>query len=328
MNIAFFDKYVRTQIDLVDYRLNTGKKVQFWVKRDDLIDSTISGNKWRKLKFNIKFAADNKKSGIATFGGAFSNHIAATSSAGARAGIKTVGFIRTHEIDKNNPTLNLAAKNGMELIAVSREQYRARHTPEFLTSLKSQYPNYHFVPEGGTNGLSDLGVNELATECLTDVNYDVIAVPLGSGGTLKGLAKAQDNRALNSNAPNSKKLIGIACVNDQRVFEEVQPYLNKSSCIHRGALFGGYAKFNTELIDFCLDFHAQTGIAIEPIYSGKMFYALCHQRDELGLTDSDNVLAIHTGGLQGICGLIYAKKLCAEAWAPVLNSMPLETIDA
>ena len=316
MNIAFFDKYVRTQIDLVDYRLNTGKKVQFWVKRDDLIDSTISGNKWRKLKFNIKFAADNKKSGIATFGGAFSNHIAATSSAGARAGIKTVGFIRTHEIDKNNPTLNLAAKNGMELIAVSREQYRARHTPEFLTSLKSQYPNYHFVPEGGTNELSNLGVNELATECLADINYDVIAVPLGSGGTLKGLAKTLPN----------KKLIGMACVNDERVFDEVQPYLNKASCIYSGALFGGYAKFNNELIDFCLDFHAQTGIAIEPIYSGKMFYALCHQRDELGLTNSDNVLAIHTGGLQGIHGLIYAKKLCAKAWAPVLDSISLETI--
>lgn len=311
MNIAFFDNYTRSKIDLIEYQVKHGPKVKLMVKRDDLIDPLISGNKWRKLKFNIEFAIRNHKEGIATFGGAYSNHIAATASAGNRAGLKTIGFIRTHQIDLMNPTLAKAQDNGMKLVPLSRLEYKNRQDPQFINQLQHQYPDYFFVPEGGSNDLSEPGIKELAEECLVQEGYHYIATPIGSGGTINGLISAMPNMPL----------IGVVAVNDTPILDSISSRFNKTSIIHTDALFGGYAKFNDDLIDFCLDFFKQTSIPIEPIYSGKMFYALCHQRDLLGLTDNDIVLAIHTGGLQGLEGFIQRKLINSQQWEPILASL-------
>ena len=311
MNVAFFNNYTRSKIDLIEYQVRHGPKVRLMVKRDDLIDPLISGNKWRKLKFNIEFALRNKEEGIATFGGAYSNHIAATASAGKRAGLKTIGFIRTHKIDPMNPTLAKAKGNGMKLVPLSRLEYKDRQNPEFIIQLQQQYPNYFFVPEGGSNDLSEPGIKELANECLLQEGYRYIATPIGSGGTINGLISAMPDMPL----------IGVAAVNDTPILDRISSRVNKRSIIHSGALFGGYAKFNDDLIDFCLDFFKQTGIPIEPIYSGKMFYALCNQRHLLGLADDDVVLAIHTGGLQGLEGFIQRNLLDSKQWEPLLVSL-------
>ena len=141
--------------------------MNFQVKRDDLIDPQISGNKWRKLKYNFKQLADSSYLGIASFGGAFSNHIAALAAAGNRANISTLGFIRTHELDLTNPTLQLAHSKGMKLVALSREEYRQRRDPEFIANLQKLYPNYLFVPEGGSNRSASDGVKRVGRRNFT-----------------------------------------------------------------------------------------------------------------------------------------------------------------
>ena len=144
----FFDISQITPLKNCEFLNRRGEKLSFQIKRDDLIDPCISGNKWRKLKYNfhaLKISPFNK---IASFGGAFSNHIAALAAAGERAQVQTLGFIRSHEIDLNNPTLRLAHDKGMELVALNREQYRRRHDPEFIAELQAMYPDHLFVPEG------------------------------------------------------------------------------------------------------------------------------------------------------------------------------------
>ncbi len=311
MNIEFFIKNTTSKIELVEYQVNLSLKVKFWVKRDDLLDSSISGNKWRKLKHNFIHAAQQEYSGVASFGGAFSNHIAALAQAGAKASIPTIGFIRTHEIDNNNPTLSLAKKLGMTLIAISRNDYKNRHCPKFVATLQEKYPNFYFVPEGGSNDLSSIGLDELATECNEQIDFDTIVCPLGSGGTIKGLSAALPN----------KKCLGIAVVNDKPLINELitNPEI-KNVSVYTGSMFGGYGKTSKELIHFCLDFYNQTGIAIEPTYSGKMFYALCHQQKELGIADYEKILAIHTGGLQGLQGLLYRDIIQYNEWSTILDS--------
>ncbi len=96
------------------------KNIQLHVLREDFIHPTISGNKWRKLFYNLQEANHQGKNQLLTFGGAFSNHIAATAAAGKQFGFKTIGIIRGEEHLPLNPTLKLAVDNGMQLKYISR----------------------------------------------------------------------------------------------------------------------------------------------------------------------------------------------------------------
>ena len=309
MNTDFFNQTAHTPVETVTYTTPDRRQVTLNIKRDDLIDFSISGNKWRKLKHNFFEAQRLGRSTIASFGGAFSNHIAALSAAGFRAGVKTIGFIRTHEIDLANPTLKLAKANGMELVALSRMEYRRRHDPEFLAELQEAYPNCFWVPEGGSNEFAAKGVEELANEIMKDFSVSSsfssssasvsedsvlrIVCPVGSGGTISGLAKALPLTGI----------LGIAVVNDTTLMDNIQARFANTKIVTE-SIHGGYGKVSESLLNFCDDFASQTGIAIEPIYSGKMFYCLCIQNvltnEELAQT-----IVIHTGGLQGLEGLRY-----------------------
>ena len=297
MHTKTFSFIKNTPLTPVCYKLNSGENIRFQMKRDDLIDPQISGNKWRKLKFNFLQLDTDKYDGIASFGGAFSNHIAALSAAGKQANIKTIGFIRTHEIDTNNPTLSLAMQNGMQLIALSREEYRKRHEPEFIKQLQLAYPNYYFVPEGGSNHLAAEGLAELVDELKQQsitADKHIIACAIGSGGTISGMLDAFENM----------KFIGVAAVKDIPLLTELEKKYGPRLTIVSDNLFGGYGKTTDELNEFCLDFHQQTQIPIEPIYTGKLMHTLVHRFDEL-VNDGQSLVAIHTGGLQGIKGLTY-----------------------
>lgn len=318
MNNAFFNKTDATEIIAVEFKTKSNQPISLLVKRDDKIDPLVSGNKWRKLKYNLAYAIGNGYKGVASFGGAFSNHIFALSVAGSQLGIKTLGFIRTHKLDANNPTLQFAKEKGMNLIALSRDDYQQRNNPAFIKTLQVSYPDYFFVPEGGSNNLAESGLQELATEINSQANnqkleFSHIACAVGSGGTICGLAKHLPNR----------NFLGITVVKDELLFETI---LNRSSSstkqirLHHDAWFGGYGKFDQELVEFCLDFYQQTDIPIEPVYTGKLFYALCYQRQQLGLSSNDVVLAIHTGGLQGIAGQLYLNKFEDPKWRKILES--------
>ena len=177
-------------IEKVKTRLINDMGVSLYVKREDLIHPTISGNKWRKLKYNLAFARDSGCKTIITFGGAFSNHIYATAAACNEFGFKSVGIIRG-EYDPNNPTLNFARSQGMEILFIDRNSYREKENSPNIKSLLDDYENYLLIPEGGSNDLAKNGLKELADE-INLTNHTNILVSGGTGCTAAGILEHLD----------------------------------------------------------------------------------------------------------------------------------------
>lgn len=271
-------------------------KVEMAIKRDDLIHPHISGNKYRKLKYNLIEAKNKNLNTLLTFGGAFSNHVAATAAAGNELGFKTIGIIRGDELyDKvnENPTLAFAKANNMQLHFVSREQYKLKKSIDFIEELKEKIGDFYLLPEGGTNNLAVKGCEEiLVTE---DNEFDIICAPVGTGGTLAGI--------INSSQPH-QKVIGFSALKGNFLKAEVEKWTKKNNwMITDEYCFGGYAKINQVLIEFINKFNFVTGIPLDPIYTGKMMYGILRMIEEGKISKNSRILAIHTGGLQGITGM-------------------------
>jgi 1-aminocyclopropane-1-carboxylate deaminase len=306
--------------------------LDFWqltlfVKRDDLLHPAISGNKWRKLKYNLLEARRQKIDHIVSFGGAYSNHIHALAAAGFYFGFKTTAIIRGESWYANNPTLKQALAWGMELQFVTRQEYKQRAEPAYLQSLQSAYPHAFIVPEGGSNQFALRGVMEALQESRQQANdpVDHIITATGSGGTLAGLVAgiAQSQRQpkvtgitvlKNTHYLNQKikpKVTGIAVLkNAHYLNQEIasllqQARINKNNnwCLQTEFHHGGYAKVPVELNNFCEQFSLQTGIPVEPIYTGKMFYGLFKLIEQGYFNRGEHIVALHTGGLQGLDGL-------------------------
>jgi 1-aminocyclopropane-1-carboxylate deaminase/D-cysteine desulfhydrase-like pyridoxal-dependent ACC family enzyme len=175
--------------------LALSSSVQLTIKRLDLIHPQISGNKFFKLKYNLLAAQQQGLSQVLTFGGAFSNHIAATAYAAQRFGFQSIGIIRGEELATQdlNPTLQTAQDFGMQLHFVSRAEYRLRHDVEYLQQLQQQYSQAFIIPEGGTNALALQGTQEILSED-DRKNYDVICCAVGTGGTIAGLIESSSNQ--------------------------------------------------------------------------------------------------------------------------------------
>lgn len=260
--------------------------------RLDQLHPEISGNKWFKLKHNIQAALADRCPGILTFGGAYSNHIAATAVACKEAGITGIGIIRGEEHHASgNHTLQTATANGMELIFVSREDYRNGTALNTYTSL---FPDYHLVPEGGHNPLGAKGCEEILS-ILPTTHYTHILCAVGTGTTLAGL--------INS-ASLQQQVIGIPVLKGSQYLESEVNDLLKPGPRPAWTLLhdfheGGYARKTPALIDFINSFYIQTGIPTDIIYTGKLVKAF-HQLALQGyFPDNSQVLLIHTGGLQG-----------------------------
>ncbi|HEY9256607.1 1-aminocyclopropane-1-carboxylate deaminase/D-cysteine desulfhydrase [Chitinophaga sp.] len=268
------------------------KSIQAAMLRLDKMDDLISGNKWFKLKENIKAAIDQGSNGLLTYGGAYSNHIAATALACKEAGLACVGIIRGEEhCSQLNHTLQMADDNGMGLIFVSREDYRNGRAKELWETF---YLDYHVVPEGGHNDLGAKGCEEILSIFPTS-DFTHILCAVGTGTTLAGL--------INSALPH-QQVIGIPVLKGAQYLEkEVGDLLHPANTTHWELLHdyhgGGYAKKSPALIDFINSFYAATGIPTDIIYTGKLvmaFHELVHQGY---FPDNSKVLLIHTGGLQG-----------------------------
>ena len=263
------------------------------IKREDLVHPQVSGNKFRKLKYNISEAITNNYASLLTFGGAYSNHIAATAVAGKMAGIKTIGVIRGEELAGNhqtNPTLMNAIKNGMQLYFVSREHYSLKHTEAFLQQLKEKFGDFFLVPEGGTNTLAVKGCSEILTQKDKDFNY--IAASVGTGGTLAGLVMG---------AHKNQSVVGYSALKGIFQKKEIQKYTSKTNyTITDTHCFGGYAKIDSSLIRFMNNFKDETGILLDPVYTGKLLYGIVEDIKNGRFAENSRILAIHTGGLQGI----------------------------
>jgi len=295
------DLIVPSPIQEVDFPLLKNKNIRLWIKRDDLIHPWVSGNKYRKLKYNLKSAIENKCKAIVTFGGAFSNHLHATAGADALLGLKSVGIVRG-EIDLNNPTIKFCIERGMNLIPVSRAVYRLKENSQEIMELIQKYPDCYMVPEGGTNQLALRGASEIVDEIKIQWSEmpEIISLACGTGGTTAGI--------LSANLLNSK-VIAFSALKSSHLESEIKQLSDFKNAdklsVQTDFHFGGYAKWNTELIDFIYDFEKQTDIPLDHVYNGKAMFGLF----KLILADyfepGSTICYIHTGGLQGKDGLKY-----------------------
>ncbi|RRS09948.1 1-aminocyclopropane-1-carboxylate deaminase/D-cysteine desulfhydrase [Pseudoalteromonas sp. J010] len=270
------------------------------VKRDDLIHPVIQGNKWRKLKYNLLHLQKSGLEELVTFGGAFSNHLYATSMACKLFGIAGHLIVRGPELDYHNPTLKMASACGLTLHPVSRIEYRQRSSPDYLLRLQAKFENAFIIPEGGSNHFALQGIQELATS-LPQSDYIMTAV--GSGGTLAGLIAAS----------KSSQVLGVTVLKGAQYLEQEIKALLPNDCFNTWGLLhdfhhGGYAKTTPELLSFCAHMKEKYALPLEPIYTGKLFFAIFSLAQQ-GYFDSGSVItAIHTGGLQGLDGMRYMQQ--------------------
>jgi 1-aminocyclopropane-1-carboxylate deaminase len=279
-------------------------QVEVWLKRDDLIHPQVSGNKWRKLKFYWQDFKKSNKSTLATFGGAYSNHLAATAAAGAHYKVPTMGWVRGQELT-SNPTLDFCRAQGMQLHFISRQAYRQKDHPAFLKDLQNKYPHVYFIPEGGKGPLGIKGCQAITQE-LTQ-KFDWICASAGTGTTMAGMLLSQ----------YPARYLAFAALKDQgfletNILESVSKLApqrgSKKSWQQKFSVqtnyhFGGYGKVNADLITFMNRFFAETGIKLDPIYTGKMFFGIVDLLNEGYFKPGSKILALHSGGLQGIEGM-------------------------
>jgi 1-aminocyclopropane-1-carboxylate deaminase len=275
-------------------RLFADKDVQVYIKRDDLIHPIISGNKWRKLKYTLQQANEQSKHHLVTFGGAYSNHLMATAAAAAKFGFKATGFVRGEEV--SNDTLFVCRLHGMKLIFTDRESYRDKQA--LFDRHFGDDADAFFIDEGGASTEGAQGVAELIDE-LPEI-YNHIFCACGTGTTAAGIINGISAKSLSS------KFNGVpALKGGDFLREDIDKLLVQASNyhLHTDYHFGGYGKTTPELIDFIKQFIAETGILIDPVYTGKMLYALYDLVAKDHFTSGSKILAIHTGGVWGLLGM-------------------------
>lgn len=262
------------------------------VKRLDLVHPQISGNKFFKLKYNFKEAQRNGFNQILTFGGAYSNHIAATAYASHLHGFKSIGVIRGEELACRplNSTLSTAQQFGMQLHFVSRELYRKKQSAGFLAQLKAEFPKSFIIPEGGTNRLAIQGCTEILSAADLE-NFDMICCAAGTGGTLAGLIEA---------SAAHQHILGFSALKGDFLSQEIQQWTQRRNWrITDEFCHGGYAKTTAELMQFIQQFERLHGIPLEQVYTAKMFFGIKQMILRGEIAAHQRVLILHTGGLQG-----------------------------
>lgn len=298
-------------VEQLNYPLFDKHQVSVFVKRDDLIHPIISGNKWRKLKYNLAQAKKLGYKGVLTFGGAYSNHVHALAFACYQQGLKAQLVIRGEPHYADNFTLKCAATWGANINFVDRATYRKRHEAEYLTQLSIKHPHLMLIPEGGTNTLALQGVQEIMTELKEQQAFDSILTPVGSAGTLSGLICGAQQQ----------QVIGIAVLKQaQYLVDEIQSLIKSQGCRYANWRLltdfhqGGYAKFSANDIKSLQHFMGYTGLPLEPIYSGKMIVALLKLLEQGFFSAGHRIMLLHTGGLQGLRGLAERGLIDANEW--------------
>lgn len=279
------------QQPICDQKVQLDSTIELVIKRLDLIHPEISGNKFYKLKYNLLEAKRLGKKRIISFGGAYSNHIAATAYAAKLFGFECIGIIRGEELANKplNHTLATAERHTMKLEYVSREKYRHKNQAEFLKELSEKYPESYIIPEGGTNALAIQGCQEILSA--QDLEYDYIACAVGTGGTISGIIEASQDH---------QKILGFSALKGDFLKQEISQWTQKTNWqITDQYCFGGYAKFSPELLDFIGEFEQKYQIPLDPVYTGKMCFGIFELIKQDYFPKHSRILLIHSGGLQG-----------------------------
>lgn len=276
-----------------------GVRLLLW--RDDLVSPELPGNKARKLKYNLLEARRRGHTRLLTFGGAYSNHLAAVAAAGRLHGLATVGLVRGEESRLLNPTLARCAADGMALHYLGRPAYRRRAAPGFLAEMQQQFGPAYLLPEGGTNALALPGVAELTAEIRQQVAFDALAVAVGTGGTLAGLL---------TGLAGAERALGVAALKNGGFLRTDIDALTRAAtgqvfadyALATDYHFGGYAKYSADLLAFIRQFEARHGVLLDPIYTGKLLFGVLDLIGKGHFAPGSTVVAIHTGGLQAWAG--------------------------
>lgn len=271
------------------------KNIKLYLKRDDLLAAVpnVSGNKYRKMKYNLVEMQHLGLKKMLTFGGAFSNHIHAAAAAGHQFGIETIGIVRGEKMTPLSTTLDFAEKMGMQLRFVSRTEYRDK---EFIIKeLEKEFSDFYFLPEGGTNSFAIRGCKEIVVETQAQLGFlpDYYCVASGTGGTVSGIIEATTNK---------QTTIGFSALKGDFLKNDVEKMLTdktKNWEICSDYCCGGYAKFNTELIDFINEIYQNYQIPLDPIYTGKMLFGVFDRIKKGFFRPNTTIVVVHTGGLQG-----------------------------
>ncbi|MCC3153605.1 pyridoxal-phosphate dependent enzyme [Hymenobacter sp. BT770] len=282
-----------------------GVRLLLW--RDDMAHPDLPGNKARKLKYNLAAAREQGHHTLLTFGGAYSNHIAAVATAGRLFGFETVGLIRGDvpapgaALAGLNPTLAQAAADGMALHYLDRSTYRRRSEPDFIAEQLARFGPAYVLPEGGTNILALRGCAELVAEIQARTDFDALAVAAGTGGTLAGLLTGLAGR---------QQAVGVAALKNGGFLRAEVDALTQQAvgqvftnyALHTDYHFGGYAKYSAELLKFIELFRARHGVLLDPIYTGKLLFGVLDLIRQGHFRRGSTVVTIHTGGLQAWAG--------------------------
>lgn len=289
--------YTETPVqEIHDPRLHAAG-VRLLIKREDMNHLEVSGNKWWKLKYNLEEAVRSKTKTLLSFGGHYSNHIHAVAGAASILGMQSVGIIRGEEVLPLNATLAYARSRGMTLHYVSREAYRLKSNEEFVQRLLERFGACYVLPEGGTNALAVKGCREFGEKLAREVNFDIVALPVGTGGTLAGII---------GGLQKGHQVIGFSVLKGGAFLEEevrrwIDPTNSASPAwrIETRYHFGGYARITEELKRF-MDMQWTTHqLPLDHVYTAKALYGLFDMIQGGEIARGSTVLMIHTGGLQG-----------------------------
>jgi 1-aminocyclopropane-1-carboxylate deaminase/D-cysteine desulfhydrase-like pyridoxal-dependent ACC family enzyme len=297
-----------TPLQKINHPLFCDHGIELFIKREDLVHPQISGNKWYKLKYNLAHARQQGFKHLVSFGGAFSNHLHALAFAGHQFGFETTGFVRGEILQPLNPTLADAVAWGMTLHSLTRSEYRQRHDPEFVQQLITPHQPCFVIPEGAANDLALLGCGEIVTTINQQLDsYDYICVPCGSGATLAGIVLALEN----CDAESAVQALGFSALKGHPgLADEVSSMLGAVGNAQKSRWqivdefhCGGFGKITPELVLFMRQWREQTGLILEPLYTGKMLLGLCTLVRRGFFNAGTKIVVVHTGGLQGLRGM-------------------------
>lgn len=309
-------KQKTTPLQMIDHPLFREKNLQVFVKREELNHPKIQGNKLYKLELNLTHFFKSDKKFLLTFGGAYSNHIAATAAAANQFQIPAIGIIRGAELagqkHKWSHTLLEAQQNGMQLVFINRRDYRLKYQTDFLSLLQQNYadqlPDYfaqqkaYLLPEGGSNQLAVQGFTSLAKELENQCpGWNELYCAVGTGATLAGLT------AYSEYSPE-RVLKGVAALKESDyLVPQIKQWINAAADkrqINRWQLLGdchcgGYAKSSQELETFLQEVWSEFQIPLDPIYTSKTFFCFWKSILNQEIKPNSRVILLHTGGLQG-----------------------------
>ena len=269
------------------------KKIRIFIKRLDQTHKHVSGNKWFKLKYNLIEAKKQGAKSILTFGGAYSNHIAATAYLAKEKGFSSIGVIRGEEHIPLNPTLKFAIKQNMKIDYIDRHDYRLKHTSKFLQKLRLRFGNFYLIPEGGTNKLAIKGTSEIID---THDVQDYICCSVGTGGTIAGISNS---------IHKNQNVIGFPAIKGSDLLRrDIGKWAHRKNWdIITNYNCGGYAKLSNKLVKLINDCHKTLNIPLDGIYTGKMMLGVIDLIKNDYFPKGSSILLIHTGGIQGNIGL-------------------------